>query len=189
MKCSPIGNDLPLTHRSNQIEIGRIWSFICVCILIHIIIIIQTWTLKIMGKSLLNRLVCMITIVIISHHFILIHSLPTANLTINSESVLHRYRTNFLDVLRFKSRLVRSSTRNVQTLLNASSNGTTSTLQTSSPSTDTIEIDESIDSNPFPFNRQCGIPTRAEIMRRGRIVGGETVHDGEYPWMVRLIPV
>ncbi|KAJ6222970.1 hypothetical protein RDWZM_001515 [Blomia tropicalis] len=90
-------------------------------------------------------------------------------------------------VLRFKSRLVRSSTRNVQTLLNASSNGTTSTLQTSSPSTDTIEIDESIDSNPFPFNRQCGIPTRAEIMRRGRIVGGETVHDGEYPWMVSLL--
>ena len=122
---------------------------------------------------------------------------------------LLRYRTNFFDVLRLKSRLVRSSSRNVTAALMLlspsieSNHGFQQHLIISTTTTETplddrlLEIDESHSQHAFQFNRKCGMtlvagkhdaisppPPSTTTRRQGKIVGGEVVHHGEFPWMV-----
>ena len=125
-------------------------------------------------------------------------ALPASAATV-PESALFRYQTNFLDVLRLKSRLARSSTRNVAAAIamansvndDASPLDTFTSVPLEKPATvsddsDAIEVEESGPGMSVPFNRQCGIPSRNSAIRQGRIVGGEVVNHGQFPWMVSV---
>ena len=126
------------------------------------------------------------------------------------ESILFRYRTNFLDVLRLKSRLVRSSNRNITavfTILNKlppiNSSTILESITTATITTATVDIDhdndkpinelekEDSDSDTeseinFVLQKKCGQTFRHGIdtTRSSRIVGGDIVKNGEFPWMV-----
>lgn len=122
-------------------------------------------------------------------------ALPTA--TSMPQSDVFRFKTNFLDVLKFKSRLARSPTKNVtQVLLMAQNTVDTSTFTSIptqvpiiiTPAPDGIEVEETVSGSSTIPTRKCGIPSRKEATRQGRIVGGEVVHHGEFPWMVSHFP-
>lgn len=127
----------------------------------------------------------------------LVTGLPTL-----PDSQLFPYRTNFFNVLRLKSRLVTNSAarRNataaflqIQQQQLTDSNNSMTVPEVSTTETPTTTVGSLIGPAAFAM---CGVPTNviphrapssSEGARQSRIVGGEMVHHGEFPWMVSTI--
>lgn len=112
------------------------------------------------------------------------------------ESMMFRYQTNFFNMLRLKSRLALDSNLNVTALL-LSTNVPPSTVDTRAQySNENLSSEANTEVPKKRLGSVCGVAlkeflTKAESAeshitpsRRSRIVGGEMVHHGEFPWMV-----
>lgn len=109
-------------------------------------------------------------------------------------SALFPYRTNFFNVLRLKSRLVLNpNVHNITALIRPNETLSYALAPTLPEATDELERESESFSGGTPhrlhqaspvFPAKCGIQTKGQADRGGRIVGGELVGHGEFPWMV-----
>lgn len=118
--------------------------------------------------------------------------------TLPPPSALFPYRTNFFNVLRLKSRLVLNpNVRNISVLIRPNE-----TLTYAPPPPTFSQSNDELESETEPFSgpphrlhqaepvlpNKCGVQQAGHADRNSRIVGGELVGLGEFPWMVSMSP-